>query len=87
MDDCLTANVAIGAVLTAKRAFGAIFIGNIASGAKMSAKVAGGAILVPKTPSGAVVVRNESLFLSKNLLHLDMMPLFRSLFVLSSFFL
>ena len=57
MDDCLTANVALGAVMIAKRASGAIFIGNIANGAKLSAKVAGGALLVPKTAFGAVVVR------------------------------
>jgi hypothetical protein len=56
MDDCLTAQVALGAVLVAKRAFGAVFLGNIARGAKLRARVPGGAVLRPRTASGAIVV-------------------------------
>jgi hypothetical protein len=56
MDDCLQAQVALGAVLIAKRAFGAVFIGNVANGAKLRATVPGGAVLRPRTANGAIVV-------------------------------
>lgn len=57
MDDCLTAQVALGALLIARRASGAVFIGNVASGARIRAKVAEGASLKPNTAAGASVVR------------------------------
>ena len=70
MDDCLTAQVALGAVLIARRASGANFIGNVASGARLRAKVAGGAVLKPKTASGAIVVSVRRIRLDTRKAHL-----------------
>jgi hypothetical protein len=57
MDDCITARVALGAILQAKRALGAVFIGNVARGAIIKARIPQPATVNAKSATGASLVR------------------------------